>query len=263
MINVWEQKKSRNSGKIYYKNILTNESKFDLQSDTNGTWKKLKDESNNIFLMYISDRGVHFFDYDNMTLELYNQQNPDYPMSTFPPTNSHLLEEWMNKPFRSSNRLRAFWVYQRYNRELVNDWSWKCIMRYMNERRILSYTDLINFYMTSPLNGGNLSDSMHFLSQPIPPFLPTNLNEREQFLSELFRSSQQLLAYWIYKNYNIEITEAWPQMIEILNERSVNSYNDLDEFYENSRELQTNAARFFSRHRFLEAKIAPIFSNDT
>ena len=44
---------------------------------------------------------------------------------------------------------------------------------------------------------------------------------------------------------------------------SINSYNDLDEFYENSRELQTNAARFFARDRFLDAKISPIFSNDT
>ncbi len=253
MINVWEQKKSRRSGKIYYNNILTNESKFNLP---NGTWKKLKDESNNIFLMHIPDLdiramrlrgGAQLFDYDNMTLELYNQQNPDYPMSTFPPTNPYLLEEWMNTPFRSSNRLRAFWVYQRYNRGLVNDWSWTRIMRHMNERRILSYSDLINFYTNSPLNGVNLSDSMHFLSQPVPPFLPTNLNEREQFLSVPFRNSKELLAYWIYKNYNIEIIEAWPQMIEILNERGINSYNDLDEFYENSRELQTNAARFFAQ----------------
>ena len=235
MINVWEQKKSRNSGKIYYKNILTNESKFGLPSHTNGTWKKLKDESNNIFLMYIPDRsmklrgGVHFFDYDNMTLELYNQQNPDYPMVEFPPpTNSHLLEEWMNKPFRTSDQLRAFWVYQRYNRELVNDWSWTRIMRYMNERLILSYTDLINFYTTSPLNGANLSDSMHFLSQPISRILLTSLSEREQFLSVPFRSSEDLLAYWNYRNYGHVSVADWQVMMRILSARGITSYNDLD-----------------------------------
>jgi hypothetical protein len=36
-----ELKKSR-SGKIYYNNILTNESKFDLPSDTNGNMEKIK-----------------------------------------------------------------------------------------------------------------------------------------------------------------------------------------------------------------------------
>lgn len=259
MINVWEQKKSRKSGKIYYKNILTNESKFDIASNTNGTWKKLKDESNNIFLMNIPHRGMklrggeNLFDYDNMTLELYNQQNPDYPMRALPPTNPYVLEEWMDRPFRTRDQLRAFWVYQRYNRELVNDWSWTRIMRHMEERRILSYTDLINFYMTSPLNGGNLSNSMHFLSEPVPPFVPTDSNKKEEFLSQCFRSSQQLLGYWIYKNYNPEITEAWPQMIEILNARRVNSYRGLDVFYANSRELQTDAPRFFdlaARDRF-------------
>jgi len=262
MINVWEQKKSGKSGKIYYNNILTNESKFNLPSDTNGTWKKLKDESNNIFLIHVphlNHRGMKLrggensFDYDNMTLELYNKQNPDYPLETFPPKNSYLLEEWMDRPFRTSDQLRAFWIYQRYNRELVNDWSWTRIMRHMKERRILSYTDLINFYMTSPLNENNLYHSMHFLSQPVPPFLQTDLNEREQFLNEPFRSSQQLLAYWIYKNYNPEITEAWPQMMEILNERGVNSYHGLDAFYQNSHELQTDAPRFFAlaaRNRF-------------
>ena len=259
MINVWEQKKSRKSGKIYYNNILTNESKFDLPSYTNGTWKKLKDESNNIFLMHIPHRGMklkggeHLFDYDNTTLELYNQQNSDYPMTTFPPTNSYVLEEWMDRPFRTSDQLRAFWVYQRYNRELLNDWSWTRIMRHMKERRILSYTDLINFYMSSPLNGSNLSDSMHFLSEPVSPFLPTDSNKKEEFLNQSFRSSQQLLGYWIYKNYNPEITEAWPQMMEILNERHVNSYRGLDKFYQNSRELQTDAPRFFAlsaRDRF-------------
>ena len=85
MINVWQQKKSRRSGKIYYNNILTN-------------------ESNNIFLMHIPHRGMklrggeHLFDYDNMTIELYNQQNPDYPMRALPPTNFYSLEEWMDRP---------------------------------------------------------------------------------------------------------------------------------------------------------------------
>jgi hypothetical protein len=41
--------------------------------------------------------------------------------------------------------------------------------------------------------------------------------------------------------------------MEILNERGVNSYHGLDEFYQNSRELQTDAPRFFAlaaRDRF-------------
>ena len=36
-----ELKKSRRSGKIYYNNILTNESKFDLPSDTNGNMERI------------------------------------------------------------------------------------------------------------------------------------------------------------------------------------------------------------------------------
>ena len=260
MISVWEQKRLRKSGEIYYKNILTNESKFDLPSHINGKWKKLKDTSNNTFLMYIPNLDRHSmifkagedsFNYDNMTLELYNQQNPDYQLETLPPTNSYLLKEWMDRPFRTSDQLRAFWVFRKYNRELVNDWHWTRIMRHMNQRLLLSYTDLdnfyIDFYINLRLNGGNLSDSMHFLSQPVPPFLPTDTNERQQFLSETSRSSQQLLAYWIYKNYNPEMTEAWPQLMEILNERGVNSYNELDQFYENSDDLQNNAPRFFAR----------------
>lgn len=144
-----------------------------------------------------------------------------------------------------------FGVFRKYNRELVHDWHWTRIMRHMNQRLLLSYTDLdnfyIDFYINLRLNGGNLSDSMHFLSQPVPPFLPTDANKRQQFLSETSRSSQQLLAYWIYKNYNPEMTEAWPQLMEILNARGVNSYNELDQFYENSDDLQNNAPRFFAR----------------
>jgi hypothetical protein len=111
MINVWQEKKSRRSGKIYYNNILTNESKFDILSDTTGTWKKLKDESNNIFLMHIPHHGMklrggeHLFDYDNMTLELYNQQNSDYPMRALPPTNPYVFEEWMDRPLLDSYKI--------------------------------------------------------------------------------------------------------------------------------------------------------------
>jgi hypothetical protein len=260
MINVWEQKRVRKSDKIYYKNILTNESTFDLPSQRNGKWKKLKDKYNNIYLMYIPildrrsmiiEAGLDDFDYSNMTLQLYNQQNPDYQLETLPPNNPYLLKDWMDRPFRTSDQLRAFWVFRKYNQELVYDWHWTRIMNHMRQRLLLSYTDLdnfyIDFYINLRLNDGNLYETMHFLSEPVPPFLPTDSNERDEFLRETHRSSQQLLAYWIHKNYNPEMTEAWPQLMEILNERGVNSYNALDQLYESSEDLQINAPRFFSR----------------
>ena len=52
MISIWKKNKSRKSGKPYYTNILTNESKCTVPNK-NGNLIQFQDESNDIFIMYI------------------------------------------------------------------------------------------------------------------------------------------------------------------------------------------------------------------
>jgi len=54
MISVWKENTSTTSGRPYYTNILTNESKWKVP-DKNGTLHKIKDESNT-FIMYIPNK---------------------------------------------------------------------------------------------------------------------------------------------------------------------------------------------------------------
>jgi hypothetical protein len=61
MISIWKKMKSRKSGKPYYKNILTNESKWNVPNK-NGILREVK-ESNNTFIIYIPNVNEYNLDY--------------------------------------------------------------------------------------------------------------------------------------------------------------------------------------------------------
>lgn len=267
MISVWKKNTSRESGKTYYTNILTNESKWNVP-DKNGSLQQFEDESN-IFILYIpniyleKESSPHSsilrggVDLDNMTVELYNEQNPEYPMLEFPPRNPFYTKEWMIRPGRTEDELRAYFVFQInnnvYNSELHSDWYWIRIMRHLNERRQLSYDDLDRLYSESLSD--NLYNVAHFLSKPVSPYIPTNPVEREQFMHQPNRSTEDLLRFWIFRGYNISLYSIWYLIMKHMVQRGVLSYYDLDDLYNSTPELhryEIDALIFLNRFRNLD-----------
>ena len=272
MISVWKKNKSRKSRKPYYTNILTNESKWKVP-DKNGSLQKFQDESNT-FIMYIPNTyleressthrgsilrgGVDgYIDLDNMTLELYNEKNPEYPMLEFPPRNPFYRKEWMIRPGRTEEELRAYFVFQVnnnvYNSELHTDWCWIRIMKQLNERRQLSYDDLDRLYSESLYD--DLYNVVHFLSEPVKSYIPTNPVEREQFMHQPNRSTEDLLRFWIFRGYNMELYSIWYLIMKHMVRRGVLSYDDLDNLYNSTPELhryEIDAIIFLNRFRNLD-----------
>lgn len=246
MINVWEQKKSRQSDRIYYKNILTNKSEWNLPTNKNGVWKKVKDELNNTLIIFIPTKNQSYTrGYSgllkggvDMTLEMNNERNPDYPMSELPIYGSEYYYDWMTEPFRTSEQLRAFWVYKRYNPIVVNDDEyWDKIMEHMQARIVLSYNDLNNFYKETRILHKN--KSKQFLLDPVHSFKPRYTDSIETWMSGKFRNSEELLAYWIYNNYNQILIDIWRYFMEYLDEHSIDSYEKLQNLYESTPELHS------------------------
>jgi hypothetical protein len=246
MINVWEQKKSRESDRIYYKNILTNKSEWNLPTNKNGVWKKVKDELNNTLIIFIPTKNQSYTrSYSgllkggaDLTLEMYNELNPDYPMSELPIYGSPHYYDWMTDPFRTSEQLRAFWVYKGYNRYVVNDDEyWDKIMEHMQARIVLSYNDLNNFYKETRILHKN--KSKQFLLDPVHPFEPQYAENIEPWMTGPFRNSEELLAYWIYKGYNQMLIDIWREFMEYLDEHSIDSYEKLENLYERTPELHS------------------------
>jgi hypothetical protein len=274
MISVWKKNISTKSGRPYYTNILTNESKWKVP-DKNGSLQTFQNESNT-FIMYIPNKkessthrgsilrgGVDgYIDLDNMTVELYNEQNPEYPMLEFPPRHPFYRKEWMIRPGRTEEELRSYFVFQVnnnvYNRELHTDWCWIRIMKQLRERRQLSYDDLDRLYSESLY--GDLYDVDHFLSEPVKPYIPTNPVEREQFMHQPNRSTEDLLRFWIFRGYNMELYGIWYLIMKHMVRRGVLSYDDLDNLYNSTDELrmgENDAILFLNRFRNLDPDPAP------
>jgi len=79
------------------------------------------------------------------------------------------------------------------------------------------------------------------------------------------RSTEDLLRFWIFRGYNMELYGIWYLIMKHMVRRGVLSYDDLDNLYNSTPELrmgEIDAIIFLNRFRNLDPDPAPAPDDD-